>query len=476
MVKIIQNKNGLFYLYNQDRKTHDNLLFDKIKKIPGHFLAFNSNKITLYNKTGLKVIDELFDSYSISEHSKSIILEKLEHSNVKYLIISKSGLKTRFIVNDWYESSYKFEDGSFNFILRSGKYKNGITFIWNTKKGYLPFLGQRTIEIFPGIIKNFSLNGFRLFSIDGKLISNERFSDITYLTDNRIVTENEYGCQIRDFSSNLVSDIHFNYIGSFTNGASIAELENQTGLIDINGKWISRYDDLDRDDRWWQYYDSPFKEGFVLIKKDNLYGIVNINEKLHFQPIAQNLIIFHLGHAPIQIENGTWGIIDTNLNWVIKPTLLEMKFCFESYNDVEDYITSIGLPFIAKSSETNKYGLISYDGKWLCEPIYDKIISNDFYNLPHKYLFYLKFERDEYKGIINIKGKLVFTEKIKWRKNKNFDEFDYDFDNYRFDITCNYMNHKVPKKQIYFLVKKNNKNGYFNASGKFRSGNPNQLN
>jgi len=221
-------------------------------------------------------------------------------------------------------------------------------------------------------------------------------------------------------------------------------------------------------------YSSPFKEGFLLIKRNGLYGLVNDEKNKILEPIAKNLIIFHFGYAPIQIKKGKWGIIDINLNWVVEPTLLEMKFCFESYNDVEDYITSIGLPFIAKSSKTKKYGLISYDGIWLCEPIYDKINANDYYFSPHKYLFYLKFKQDRYKGIINLQGKEVFKDKISLQGKENYNAFD--FNDFRFDISVNYKNSKIPKKNIYFLVKKNKKIGYFTTNGKFNFGNPNELN
>jgi hypothetical protein len=204
---------------------------------------------------------------------------------------------------------------------------------------------------------------------------------------------------------------------------------------------------------------------------------VNYDKKVFLEPISTiEIIFFNGGFAPITLSNGLSGFIDENLNWVLEPSVLDLTFCFESFNDVEDYITLIGLPFIAKSPKTKKYGLISYDGKWICEPKYDKINANDFYFLPHKYLFYLKFEQGDFKGIINIQGKEIFKEKIEFRSYEGFNEFQFDIEDFKFDISCNYLNLELPDSHIYFLVNKENEEGYFDAMGRFFLGNPNLLN
>jgi hypothetical protein len=478
MITIIQNEDKSFDLF--DSKKQENITnesFDEIIGTRNFFVVNKSQKFGAYCINGTCKAKCKFDNFEYSPFSKSLILISKTDICFNYVILSKFGIYSKTRINFWNELSTELQDGSHVFILKIGEYDKEYSYLWNNKKGLYKFIADEIIEIAPGLLKVRNKIEFKLFNFLENTPMVGPYKKITsFEIEQRIITKKEFSYQIRDFSSNLVSDIHFKYIASFTNGASIAELKNQTGLIDINGKWISGYDDLDSDVRWWQYYDSPFKEGFVLIKKDNLYGLVNINEKLHFQPIAQNLIIFHLGFAPVQIENGNWGIIDTNLNWVVEPTLLEMKFCFESYNDVEDYITSIGLPFIAQSPKTKKYGLITYDGNWVCEPKYDKINANDFYYLPHKYLFYLKFELDEYKGVINIHGKEIFKEKIEWRKFDDFDEFEFNLEEFRFDLDSNYMKLQLPKNYIYFLVKKDNQDGYYDANGNYFIGNPKIIN
>jgi hypothetical protein len=47
----------------------------------------------------------------------------------------------------------------------------------------------------------------------------------------------------------------------------------------------SRYENLDNEYHWWQHYESPFKEGFVLIKKNGLFGLVKIYKNLYFNNV-----------------------------------------------------------------------------------------------------------------------------------------------------------------------------------------------
>jgi len=469
MCIIIQNINGTFDLLNNDDNSQiTNEGFTNIRFENELFIAEKEGKIFVLSKDGNTNIISNCDSISFSLNNSFIIYEV---DNL-FGIYNLNGSSLNPICSIVSEFEFLNEDGSTSFIIGIMHYQT----IWNSKIGMYKELFSSLAYIGHGLIKFTRLSKGRrivgLMNQVGEIMIEKKSSQIFEFPDiRRIIFEERKQAKIYDFNLNLIND-GFSEIHGFIGNVSIAIKQEQFGLIDINGDWIGGYENLDNDIRWWNYYDSPFKEGFVLIKKNNLYGLVNRSEKLHFKPIAQNLLIFHLGYAPVQIENGNWGIIDTNLNWVVEPTLLEMKFCFESYNDVEDYITSIGLPFIAKSPKTKKFGLISYDGKWICEPKYDQINANDFYFLPHKYLFYLKFEQGEYKGVINIHGKEIFKEKIEWRKFDDFDEFEFELEEFRFDLNSNYMKLQLPKNYIYFLVKKDHQDAYYDANGNYFSGNP----
>ena len=102
-----------------------------------------------------------------------------------------------------------------------------------------------------------------------------------------------------------------------------------------------------------------------------------------------------------------------------------------SFNYDFDLISQCGFPYIAKHSESLKYGLISHNGQWITEPNYDRICDNENFSLEDAYLFYLKFDKGEKKGVINIFGKEIFCEKIEWLRESELDDVYIDFiDNY----------------------------------------------
>jgi hypothetical protein len=110
-----------------------------------------------------------------------------------------------------------------------------------------------------------------------------------------------------------------------------------------------------------------------------------------------------IGYSQITI-NDLSGIIDNHLNWIIEPVFNDFRLAFSHY-----YLTIIdiygeNIQYIVKSLESNKYGLLSYDGKWLCEPIYDNIkqnVGDEFMGMNENYLI---FQLNRLQGIIHKSG------------------------------------------------------------------------
>jgi hypothetical protein len=478
MIQIINNGDKTFDLFNDECNSRiTNELYSSIVEDKNYFITEKNEKFGVVSKSGIIYLSCEYQSISICSNSDFIIYEK---DNL-FGILNTNGKGLNPICSSVFEVEHLNVDGSISFIIEI-MYEYTI---WNSLSGmhkelflYLSCIGNGLMKFCKGNnrSKEDRLNQLvGLLDTKGNVLLEKKLTRIYSFTEiNRIIIDDKDGCYIIDYQLKQISS-GFSEIFGFFEGASIAVKNDQCGLIDIEGDWIDGYENLDyeQNESWWGYYYNPYDNGFVPIKRNGLFGMVNYNKKLFLDPISINEILFYRdGFIPITLRNGLTGIMDKEFNWVLTPSLLDFRFCFDSYNDVELYITLLGLPFIAKSPKTNKYGLVSYNGTWICEPKYDKIIANDFYNLPHKYLFYLKFEQDSFIGVINIHGKEIFKEKIDWRKSNDFDEFDIDLEDFRFDLECNYSKSKIPENHIYFLVVKNGEDGYYDAYGTFFLGNP----
>lgn len=145
--------------------------------------------------------------------------------------------------------------------------------------------------------------------------------------------------------------------------------------------------------------------------ESGLYGVIDNQGNLLFDTISSCPIIFFAKNrltdkrfAQVTI-NGLSGIIDNQFNWVVEPVYEDFNDSFTYYYYQRNEIKDRGNPYIVKSPDTNKYGLLSYDGKWLCEPIYDKIEQRyvrGFVNLDEQFLI---FKIDNKDGVIDRNGK-----------------------------------------------------------------------
>jgi hypothetical protein len=482
MIQLKTNSDGTFDFINDEFNARiTNESYSSVKEENNYFITEKNEKFGAVSKSGIIYLKCEFQSISICSNGDFIIYEE---ENL-FGILNTCGKGLNPICSSVSEFEHLNDDGSTSFII---EILNDHT-LWNSLSGMHKELFLSLSCIGNGLMKFRKGNNrskenrinqlVGLLDTKGNVLFEKKLTRIySFPLINRIIIDENNHWYIIDYQLEKICK-GFSHIFGFYGGASIAVKNDQCGLIDIHGDWIQGYENLDyeQNENWWAYYSTPYENDFVLIKINGLYGLVSYDKKIFLDPISVDPILFYLNNfAPISLTSGLTGIIDEYLNWTLEPSVLDFRFCFNGYDFHEDYITSLGLPFIAKSPITNKYGLLSYDGKWLCEPKYDLIKANEYYNLPHKYLFYLKFEHDDFKGIINIHGKEIFKEKIDWRKCNNFDEFDSDIEDFQFDLGCNYLKSKIPNKHIYFLVKKDKENGYFDVNGEFFFGNPILLN
>lgn len=474
MIQIINNGDNSYDIFNDELNLKiTNELYDSIKEDNNYFITEKNGEFGIVSKSGIIYLNCEYQSISVCNNSDFIIYEK----DTQFGILNTGGKSLKPICTSVFEVEHLNDDGSTTFIIEI-LYDHTM---WNSLSGMHKELFASLIYIGHGLIEfrkiNNSVSKKRIKQLHGLinskgiiLFAQNRTTINSFPDINRLVINSNFKFQIFDFQLNIIKD-GFSYLSGFYSGASVAVKNNQCGLIDINGDWIPEYQNLDTDEKWWNYYYNPCENGFVPIKRNGLYGLVNYNKKLFLDPISINEIIFYNdGFTPITISNGLTGIMDKEFNWVIEPTLKDLYFPFEGYNDIKEYCTTTGFPFIYQSPDNLKFGLISCTGKWVCNPIYDNIYVNDYYDLPHSYLFYLKFDQDGKKGIINIRGEEIFKGIFDWNSNSKFDPFLYDESDFRLELNNNHLDSIIPEQDIFFPVIKDNKVGYFDAKGNFYLG------
>jgi hypothetical protein len=200
--------------------------------------------------------------------------------------------------------------------------------------------------------------------------------------------------------------------------------------------------------------------------ESGLYGVIDNQGNLLFDTISSCPIIFFAKNrltdkkfAQITI-NGLSGIIDNQLNWVVEPIYEDFKDAFTYYYFQRDEIADRGNPYILKSPDTNKYGLLSYDGKWLCEPIYDEIKQRFVRGVLNSDQQYLIFKIDNYEGIIDRNGKELMRGEFEicWLSDYSNEEHPDVIDNWW--ETTQFLD-----ECLNCCVKKNNLKGLVNKRG-----------
>lgn len=229
-------------------------------------------------------------------------------------------------------------------------------------------------------------NKYGIVDRDGKVIVSPMYDFIGTFNENRAVVRmnNKYG--YIDKEGKIIIPIEYKYATDFSQGFAIAVDETEKGAyIDKTGKNIVPFE-----------YDNlyPISNGEGVVKKDKLYGVIDtegnilipiqhdyvnkIEKKLY--SVEENGLFYLKDSKNVKISNGydnigevkdglipvnvdsTYGYIDTK-GEIIIPI---------KYSEIGENIKN---SFIVKDLNSDKYGVIDIDDKFIISPIYDYILN-----------------------------------------------------------------------------------------------------
>jgi hypothetical protein len=304
----------------------------------------------------------------------------------------------------------------------------------------------------------------------------------------------------------------YSSLGSFNKKdfafASITTLntnQEKFGVINRNGDWIIKptYEDI-RLPSVDSIYD---KEDYFLVKNNNKWGFININNTIKIPFIFEDLFFFDdkgfaiaytlqktietintkTGGILVSSDNKC-GIIDRNGGWVVPAIYDDINpFSTKSIFDTAGFLKVISQPemdykiryidskgnfikrscifnerqnfennLIVASSYNGKRGIMDRDGKWVVPAVYNDI--GEFFDPFLDSFGFIKVEKNKKLGFINIKNEI----KIPFI-------FDYltAYDSNNYSIAG--INHKIynSKKRKYLETQKKNKWGIINRKGKW---------
>lgn len=142
-------------------------------------------------------------------------------------------------------------------------------------------------------------------------------------------------------------DFQFTEAASFVNHVAIVQKDKMYFLIDYSNKILSgKYDEI-----------TDFSEGMAVVKRNNLYGAINLNGEEIVKPQFENLSDYSEGIAAFN-KNGQYGFIDKQGFTFISPI----------YNWVSSFKSGV-----CKVQYNKFYGLINKKGDFVIKPEYDLI-------------------------------------------------------------------------------------------------------
>jgi hypothetical protein len=466
MMSIRKNSMNKFELYDDTsglRITEE--VFDEVQSFDNLFVVIKGELKNIFHISG-KPLLKSFADIQIECHQTT---NSLLYNNEGFWGITTQDGRHLSAICDSIRHGIKNETGnSFQFIIETIA---GQT-IWDSKKGILKKIFRRVSKPILHLYKaRLSRKEYLIDQEFNFLIDNAQSIKIDE-ENNRIIRKQNDSIDILDMNLNPVA-IGFQEVNPFLNGYSISKKGNQCGVINIDGEWIEGFTSLDMDLNCYDVEGLKLNE-FITIKQNNQYGFFSTLSNNHVEPFSVKSIEFLVGFAVIETKEHKFGLIDSKFNWVIPPLLLELHLCVDFFTYDFDLISQSGFPYIAKHPESLKYGLISYNGQWITEPNYDMIYDNENFSLEDVYLFYLKFDKGEKKGVVNIFGKEIFHEKIEWLRESELDEEYIDFiDNYhepsdfKLEEGKLFSNYNIPIDGVWFPVIKEGVNGYYDAQGVF---------
>ncbi|ADQ41578.1 KWG repeat protein [Caldicellulosiruptor acetigenus I77R1B] len=227
---------------------------------------------------------------------------------------------------------------------------------------------------------------------------------------------------ILDNNKYLLIKPQFDEVDNFSEGLAAVCKKDKWGFIDKNGKLVIdfKFDEVGR-----------FSEGLAAVCVNNKWGFINRTGNIVIRPQFDEVSDFYGGLAAVCKDN-KWGFINVKGNFVIK----------NQYDEISDMDIKNGLFIVVRKG--NKFGVINRLGQQIIPFKYDLIVLVD------SDIFIAK-NNGKY-GVINDNGQvvipLIYDSMIKPFPLKSLDESDIFY------------------SEGIFGVKKNNKWGYIDKTGK----------
>ncbi len=427
-VTLAGNKTGIIntdnqhlaFLKNESSVSGNEHVFITKSRSTGRFKVYTSNGKALFQDSfdDIKLFDQVFFG-KINQpdgHSWSVY-----NFNGKKLNLSNY-------------QSFKKRSEEFFEARQNGK----IGLIGTNGKEVSPFLYDELSEFKSGRAVAFYNDSYGIINKNGIWIMTPYFDSLR-VNDRHIYFQqgSEYG--VADLFGKVLyrSQIKFNIHAS---AISIEEEDSTLALYDMAGTRLleQTYDSirplnkelllLHRDDQYFIYRPSDkadfkldptitevglFKNGFIPIKKDKQWGLLNEEGRLVIANRYERVKDFSEGYFPIKLI-GKWGVINELEEIVIQP----------NFDEVEPFINGLSIV-----SDNRKYGLINTDGLFVLEMKYSKI---------ERFGEYFLLELNDQRGLADSNGRII--------KNPGYTSVK-------------------PLSEGYFLVERNGKFGVIDKDG-----------
>jgi hypothetical protein len=477
MIEIVTVENNLKKLFDRKKNLFVcDTSYENIEGLGNYYIVKIENQFGLFTNDGTLALDCIYDSIEYLDFSNSIIFTKDDKKG----FLSMNGKKSKFY-DEVIPIKDSSSDGHFFYLTNSIKdCEVFYSILWKSNDSVLMACKKIVYLGFKLFIYQFG-DKYGLMDLDKNSILDCTFSKINfYPNEKRIISIDHLGYQLRRLNGKLVKKDRYNFLSDIVSGSIIANKDGIKGLIDINGKFIPGFNSIDNyiPDR--SFDDEGIVEilidddnvnelGFQIIKKGQLYGLVNHRKKLILEPCSKIKFHFRNGYSVFKGSNNLYGLIDSNLNVIQEPQFKVFELSFDHYYefifDPMD-IEKLRIPFIVKFPKKQKFGLMSHNGKWIHKPTFKKINVNDSSNLRWDEMKLLIFNTKSEMGVMNLEGKECF------RGNFAIQVFDYfyisdgDYDNEVTEYWHNDSNSRLDDNSN-FCIEQNHLKGLMDLEGKW---------
>lgn len=177
------------------------------------------------------------------------------------------------------------------------------------------------------------------------------------------------GWALIDTTGKAITAFKYDYIGYFTDGVAVYELEGREGLMNYQGQPVlpPEYDLINF------FYETPVslepEPGVARLMKDERWGVANSYTGELLLPLEYEYIDFYANGRVFfnrggrwtfrsdydSFEGGVWGLMDTNGSVLREPQFLQVKQFEAGYALVVD-------------SASKRWGVLNRAGEWQLEP------------------------------------------------------------------------------------------------------------